>query len=280
VLTKLTSLLAGLALVAVFARPPTSTRDKAGKPLLPSATLLKHVGKAQLPLVVEVYWLRIINLGSTARTNDEGRDVLGMAELIEELDPDFSQVYWFAALNGVIPIKENVWANAEEAAGHLRRGLARFPSETRLSICLAYNLWRHQGKLAEAAEVMRLAAKQPNAPAYFAPLATRLLAAAGEFKTSREVAREFFSSAMDERTRRIFENRERTIDLEERLVEIENAAKRYQDEKGRPAASVDELVFTGYLKEVPADPYGGSLLLAPDGTAYSNANPERLKLHE
>ncbi|MBK7860401.1 MAG: hypothetical protein IPJ65_17670 [Archangiaceae bacterium] len=258
-----------------------TTRDRAGKPLLPSASLLKYAAKAQLPLIVEYYWLRVINLASMARSPDDGRDVLGMSELIEELDPDFSQVYWFAALNGVIPMSSTVWANAEEGAEHLRRGLRRFPDEHRMTICLAYALWRYQGKLAEAAEVLRAAAARPKAPSYFIPLATRLLVAAGEFRTSREFTREFLENGtLDPRTRRILENREHAIDLEERLVLIETAAKRYLDEKGRPAASVDELVYTGYLPDVPTDPYGGSLLLAPDGTAYSSANPERLKLHE
>jgi hypothetical protein len=280
VIPKLVAAVVGLALVASLARPPSRLRDKSGRPLLPNANLVKHVGKAALPLIVQLYWLRVINLSSTVRSPEDGRDVLGMAELIEELDPDYSQVYWFAALNGVVPRSENNWANAEEAADHLRRGLKRFPDEARMSIVLAYNLWRHQKKLAEAAEVLREGARQPNAPKYFASLATRLLVAAGEFQSSREVANEFFNVSMDPETRRLFEEREKAILLEEVLRPIEDAAKRFHEDKGRYPITVNELVFAGYLQALPNDPFGGELLLTPDGTAYSSAHPERFKVYE
>lgn len=279
VIQKLAAAFIGVALIAAFSRPPSPIRDKSGKPLVPNATLVKHVGKAALPLIVQLYWLRLINYSGLVRTPDDGRDVLGMAAFIEELDPDYSHVYWFAALNGVVSRPNGDWSNAEEAADHLRRGLKRFPDEARMTIVLAYILWRHQKKFAEAAEVLREGARQPNAPSYFASLATRLLVAAGQFDTSREVAREFFTSAMDEQTRKLFEDREKAIVLEQVLTQIEEAANRFHDDKGRYPGTVGELVYAGYLSEMPEDPYGGTLLLAPEGTAYSSAHPDRLKVH-
>src|SRR5205085_9429963 len=120
---------------------------------------------------------------------------------------------------------------------------------------------------------------QPDAPKYFASDATRRLVAAGQFGTSREVAREFFGSAMDEETRKLFEDREKAILLEQVLVQIEQAALRFHEEKGRYPGTVDELLFAGYLSDPPVDPYGGSFLLTPEGTAYSSTHPERLKVH-
>jgi tetratricopeptide (TPR) repeat protein len=58
----------------------------------------------------------------------------------------------------------------------------------------------------------------------------------------------------------------------EAVRSIEQARDAYQRATGHPPASVEGLLSSGYLKEVPKDPYGGSFYLAPDGKVKTTSN--------
>jgi tetratricopeptide (TPR) repeat protein len=55
------------------------------------------------------------------------------------------------------------------------------------------------------------------------------------------------------------------------VLAIEQARDRFLAERGALPARVDELVATGYLKELPADPYGGTFYLESDGAVASTS---------
>lgn len=268
-----------IAGVALTARAPTTLTDRQGMLILPRPLFLKALGRSHISLITDFYWLRTINRATTAFSPLEARALLTLGDLIVDLDPDHSHAYWLIGLNAPVPAREKgKWANAVEAADLLRRGLARFPRENKLVIALAHNLTFYQRDYPAAAAVLEARAKLPDALPYFGPLATRLLATSGHFESSRLVARAMLESATDDETRKMFEERLKLIDLEERLALIDAADQRYFADQGRHAQTVDDLVAAGYLDQAPSCPFGGVIILR-NGKAQSTAT-KRLQLFE
>lgn len=60
----------------------------------------------------------------------------------------------------------------------------------------------------------------------------------------------------------------------EGLARLEGAAARFRDTRGRPPASLDELVVAGLLDAIPVDPLGFGYGLAPGGEPILKSNPQ------
>ncbi len=57
------------------------------------------------------------------------------------------------------------------------------------------------------------------------------------------------------------------------LIAIQHAVARYRAERGRPPATIPDLVTEGFLESIPADPYGIGYGLQPDGEAVLLERP-------
>lgn len=64
---------------------------------------------------------------------------------------------------------------------------------------------------------------------------------------------------------------QRRLDALEAVRRIEHAVQSYQQQHGCLPASIKQLVQAGDLKEIPVDPFGGSLLLDAHGRPYSTS---------
>jgi hypothetical protein len=270
-----------VGIAATLQAAPVATVNSIGVVLLPDPMPLQTLGRSQLPLITDLYWLRAINLGPQVKTPLDGRTMLMFGNFITALDPLFKQAYWYSSLNAMVSVENGGWANAPEAAAILEEGRKKFPQDVFMSLALAFNYMTYQRDFVKAAGILQEAARIPNAPTYFALLATRLLAAAGHPERSREVALQFLESAPDDETREFFSERLKAIDLEEMLISIDKAADKFKQDTGRDINTITDLYNSGYLSPHSLrDPYGGSFEWSPDGGAYSTSHPERLKLHE
>lgn len=278
--TRVALLAACILFIGLFARAPASTYTRDSRLVLPRPALLKALGRSHLQLVTDYFWLRTLNRSVIVLDETEGKALIALGELISDLDPPFRYPYWLVGLNAPIsPQKRGeVWPNSREAARYMERGYALAPEDDKMAIVLATNYMLYQRDYVSAARVLRKRLEYPNAPVHFAPLATRLLAAAGDFDASREFARAMIESADDEDTKKMFEERLKLIDLEEILAAVDAASARFREKEGRHPISVTELIETGYLAERPQDPYGGIIVLT-EGRSYSTAARERLEVH-
>ncbi len=144
-------------------------------------------------------------------------------------------------------------------------------------LALVENLIGFQHDYVRAAEVLRRRALLPDSLPYFGQLATRLLAASGQYEASRDFSRLMRDSAPDDATRAVYDERLRLIDLEETLGVVEAADERYFEDVKAHASTIDELMLGGYLVERPLDPFGGNIVLK-DGHAASTAK-RRLEVY-
>lgn len=268
-----------LALGALARRSPSLFQGEGGLFLLPEPSVVRAVGKSQLPLITDLYWLRAINFGTSVKTPLESRALIALGRLIADLDPNFRPPYWFVALNAPVYVDEK-WVNAAETAELMERARKRFPTDAWTFTVLALNYMSYQRDYVRAAEVLSEAARIPGAPKHLGPLATRLLAAAGHTDRSRALASDLMAEAPDDETRDFFAERLKAIDLEEQLVVIDRAAERFREEQGRDPTGARELELSGYLTAPLQDPFGGQLDWAKDRGAFSTLHPERLRVHE
>lgn len=272
----------GLVVVIVLTlTPPEQTRTgDHGPPLLPRASLLRVAGRAFLPLVADYYWLAAIQ--ATAKANSEAgyRDIANYAQLITDLDPDFAYVYQFGGVMVPYNHGRETWTNTRESTALLEKGVARFPGSVMLRTLLGYNYSVFQKEYVRAARLLEETARLPGAPRYLPFLATRLYAQAGAFDAASAFADHFAATAEDPGTRAAFEHRTREIALERILQSVDRAVVTFQERYGRLPKNLPELVSSGSVAGLPADPLGGELYLGTDGRTYSTSQEHRLEVYD
>lgn len=277
---SLVALLACLGTVAALSRPPT--RLKAPEhlpPLLPRKELLLLLGTAYRPLLADYYWLQATAATGAARNDKEYRDIYFLADLITDLDPDFEYVYHFAGV--IIPYNQGRerWVNTLESTRILEKGLARFPDSVPLRVLHAYNLSFFHLQYERAAARLAETARLPGAPSYLGALATRLYAQAGRMEAGMELAASLAEEAGDESQRQAFQRRVLHLQLEQELRRVDAALKAFRSRTGQPASTLAELLVSGDLWQFPVDPFGGAIIIGPDGTPLSTAERERMKVY-
>jgi hypothetical protein len=272
--------LAGVALI-LTARPPIRRTDGGAhlRPLLPRPELLNSLGAGYRQLLADYYWVETLQAVSLANTPEEYRDIYDYAKMVAAVDPHFEAVYAFAG--AVLPVQDRQkrWHNTEESTELLQEGVDRFPEKLTLRILLAYNLAMYEHQYARAAQNLMAASTLPEAPNYLPALATRLYSQAGQFDAGLALARSIRDATSDEKTRELFDERIKALELERILRSLDELLARYEQQTGHPAETLNELVRAGLLARLPADPLGGTLVIGPDGRSRSTAAHDRLELH-
>lgn len=247
-------------------------------PLLPRASLLRVAGRAFLPVMADYYWLAAIQAAGNANTEGQYRDIADYAQLITDIDPDFAYVYQFGGMMAPYNLGRETWVNTKESTAILEKGLARFPNKVALRTLLAYNYSVYEKAYVKAARLLEETVRLPDAPPYVSLLATRLYAQGGAFDAASAFADQFAATAADAETRERFEHRKREIALERILQSLDQAVASFRARTGRLPNDLRELVSTGLVPSIPADPMEGELYLGTDGRTYSTAQEHRLEV--
>jgi hypothetical protein len=270
-------MIAGVCLLicARLSSPPGTAESGVTLEVVPNALVLKILAGSQLDFVADLFWVRLINMSSRASNAREASALLPMGNLIADIAPRFKYPYF---LVGVIAPwrrgKSHNYDNATEAVALMTRGVA-ITRWGRLYLQKAFTELEMLHDPNAAGTTLIAMSREPDAPAYVAPLATRLLAQGGNFGDARLLAASMARSE-DPQVRADGEARLKQIDLEETLVRVDSAVEQFTASEGHSPATIDDLVAKGLLPAVPPDPLGGKIELTPDG-ARSSANHERFR---
>ncbi len=276
---RTTGLVVAVLVCAILAKPPPKTSASLeAVSFLPDPLLLKVLGRSQVEFIADLFWVRMSNVGGTASTSVEYAALLPLGNLIADLSPHFKYPYY---VGGVLAPVRRGWLheydNAEGAVALMRRGVASVPTYARLFIQLAYAELEMLKDRVAAARTLQAAAALPDVPSFAPRLATRLLSESGRFDEARAFAASMAQS-QNEQIRADFELRLKQIDLEEVLTGVDQAVTRFSTERHRAPTTVDELVTFGFLSARPVDPFGGDIIVTPDG-ARSTVESGRLKTY-
>lgn len=264
-------------LCAALAVPPRSVTHRGHlPPLLPRIEVIRVIGAPIHHLVTDYFWIQTIQAVGKASNRHEYRDIYDYADLTTELDPQFRQVYVFAGVTIPYRTRSGKWFNVEESTRLLEKGLKYFPEQVYLRIMLAYNLSAFHHEYERAAVLLEEASRFPDAPEYLSGLATRLHAQAGNFDAAVELARSLAEASPEPETQAVFELRVKELELERELARVDAAAQSYQQREGRLPESIEALVVSGDLSQVPVDPLDGDIRLGAGGRSFSTAQEKRL----
>lgn len=237
---------------------------------IPNARIVRVLARSEISLVSDLYWIRMAGMASRISQPVQGLELLAWGQFITDLDPSFYWAYVVGGIMGPVRIRKQVY-NGVEAEALLKKGTAH-STNPRMFLHLAFAQLDLLGHYADAAETLKQGALLPTAPDYFGPLATRLLAQAGQLDAARAFATQMANQG-DPETRQVFKDRIEEINREEWLTAIEAAAQSFKREHGhlptvaelRPSLSAD----------IPGD-FLDHVTLNSEGVASAGA--ERLRV--
>ena len=261
---------------ALHPQPPELAVD--APPRLP-AEILRSFTLGFRVIAADALYLQAIQAYGAQKSPDDAhrRAVDVLLESATDLDPDFCFAYRFGGL-AVTKNSAQGWRGAPEAALLLEKGTRHCPGEWQVPFLLAYVESWMLGDEARAAGHMAEAARRPDAPAYLAPLATRLAAHAGSIDDGLAFTNELLRQTEDENQRADLEERLRLLRMERGARVLEAAARRYKELRGDYPRRASELLRAGLLAQIPSDEHNGNWRFDPATGEVSSTAARRLRL--
>jgi len=243
---------------------------------LPSGAVARVASLGQRLLVSDLYWLSAVQyIGEReALTATRGWDRLYPAlDLVTDLDPRHGYAY---QTGGIVLSQVH---RLEESDAILEKGVAKGPPYWTFPYYLAFNAWFYRADYESAARWAERAARTPGASPNVSHLALSLASKSGTPEQALQLLDDLLATEEEEAIRSRLEEQRRLALLEQAAQQVERAMREEQVRIGRPVTHLSELLSSGALRALPADPFGGQLVLDPkDGRVHSTANPFRFSL--
>lgn len=183
-------------------------------------------------------------------------------ESVTNLDPYFLDPYFLS--EGLLTWEAG---QPEEANRILERGVQHLTWDWRLPYFVGFNYFYFLHDYEKGADYIMKASRLPHAPDYLPTLAARLAYYGGKTKTGILFLKGMLANTADPNLRKIFQMRLLALEM---AAVIEEAVKKFQKDHDR-LPKANELVSRGYLKELPADPYGGKWGIMKNGRVFSTS---------
>lgn len=279
---------------AAAARPEHRPPDAHVLP--PAAVRLLSFGNA--PLAADVAYLHAVSaFGDRTEQAAGAPHVAGFLRQSVALDPNFAAPYLLAG-GGLAFVR----AQDPEVKALLQEGCARHPDVWELQLYRGFWAYQRDHDVAGAAAAFAAAARAPGAPVFLGLLAVRLAASTDAPRQGLAVLDAMLQTVADPGLRVGLRQRRAQLLLEHRLRRLNRAVRAFATAHHRPPTDAAELLADaggpapswpaaegsagqagaelddGPLAEALADPFGGTLHLAPDGTFVSDHDAERLRL--
>lgn len=222
--------------------------------LLPDATAVRWGALGQRTTAADLYFLRLVQYVGTPSAEAAGwPQLLPLAELITDLDPEFGYAYETA---GVLLSSKH---RPDESDRILEKGMAAVPGRWQLPFFASYNHWYLREDYEAGARLLLRAAGIPGSPAYLSKLAARLYSSAGKLNAGLAYVDTMLGQELPENLRKELAKRRLELVAEQDLQTLEAAIAAYRTREGTLPGLLAELVGTE-LSRVPD---------APDGSVYS-----------
>ena len=227
-------------------------------------------------VAADALWIRYIHeIPSRPAEPAHGRWLASYLDAIVDLDPHFKSAY----IGGVtlLAVLGNQPCSALRTA---EIGTRYFPDDWRVHFQAGYLCFDSLADTSCAARHMRAAAALPEKPPWLPGFVARLLSEDKQVETAIEYLQIEIRRTEDPRIRSVFEERLREARLTRDLDALESAARSFRLERGAAPASLEDLVATGYVDEIPReDPFGGRYAIDLNGRILSTSGRGRLKSH-
>ena len=226
--------------------------------------------------MADIVWLQAVQVaGNIKMTHGDYSRLYRLLDIAVNFDPRFDVPYLLGGL-----ILGDSPDHGTEALRILDRGSAQFPDDWRYLFYKGYTLYFNIGDSAAAGEEMVLASRLPGSPAYLPGLASRMLAEGNEPELAIHLLESIIEKETDEMRRSALERRMKDVVMERDLQMLERAVASYREMTGAEPLLLQDLVRTGILSGIPAEPNGGNYILEQGGKVRSDQSSYRLQVFQ
>ena len=243
---------------------------------LPEAKYLRTISFGFEGFLGDILWFNTLNyFGKQIASGQDLRWFGHMCSLVTDLKPKTLQFYEFCGT-----LLSWVAKDATKSNAILQHGIEQFPDNWRLQYFLGFNTWYFLEDRVRAAEILRKAAEQPEAPPFLASLASRLLASEQDPALAVQFLTEVLRNTKDPTARSQLIDRLRRARLSEDLATLVKARQIFEERNGRVLDNVEELLSSGIIAGLQHDPFGGSYIYDKQRRAFASSTGERgLEFH-
>ncbi len=238
---------------------------------VPSSRAARIAALGNRTFLSDLYWLDAVQYIGEPKADARGWQMLHpLIDLVTDLDPRHAYAYQTAG------IVLSAAGRIDESNSILEKGVAAGLERWTFPFYLSFNHWFYQGDVAAGARWAEVAARMPGASANISQLAVALASKSGAPAEVIPILEELRRGVQDEATAARLDEQLKLAIVERDAQALERAAARFREERGRPIASLAELVQAGYASAIPPDPFGGRYLWsASEGRVHSSANAFR-----
>ena len=243
---------------------------------VPSGAAARVASLGHRTLISDLYWLELVQYVGDSQAVERGWDKLyPLADLVTDLDPRHGYAYQAAG------IVLSAAGRLDESDRILDKGMQRGPPYWTFPYYRSFNAWFYRGDYEQGAYWAREAAKRPGASPNISQLAVSLSSKSGTPEDAIAMIDELRATVKDEVSLSLLEEQRKLAILERDAQALERAVERFRAGRGRDPFSLDELVVAGYVRALPADPFGGEYRWFPDERKVrSTANHFRFRPRE
>lgn len=241
----------------------TRSSNAEAKPLfLPKPTLVHLTTLGYDSAASDAFWFLTVNyFGKSFRGRGDFRWLKHYCSLTTELNPRAVERFEFCAT-----LLSWMAKNPNASNLLLNSAIKAHPSNWRLYYLRAFNFWFFLNSPEIGAQDLRIAAVLPGAPPILNSLASRLISTSGDPQLAVDYLEEALARSESEAARSALSIRLRQALLSRDLKNLNELAARFTIEHGRSLNSIEELIKSGFLEELPSEPFGGSYLWDPDSS--------------
>jgi tetratricopeptide (TPR) repeat protein len=156
----------------------------------------------------------------------------------------------------------------EESNQLLLKAAEHRPWDYRPYYFLGFNHFYFQKNAEKAAPYLRKAAQIPGAPYYLQGLAARFSLYGNETATAVLFLDDMLRETTDPAIRLYLEKRLLALKI---IHDLEKKVQAFKAATGSLPRTFAEIIDSGLLKEIPADPYGGEFVLLGNGRIYTTS---------
>lgn len=237
---------------------------------LPNEKLLTHFTGGLNSVIADLLWLNCIQY--TAREHRGLRHFTWLEAMLTtstRLDPYFADVYRLGAI-----FLAALRADSDASLNLAQTGMLNNPHSWHLpyEAAMVYLMNKREEPNARymAARYLSMSVATGNAPGGIANLTAKLQDEFSLTEIEQETWKEMLQSK-DEFLRELAQRKLVEIELRHVCRIMNQELDTFKSSRGRPAASLDELVTAGLIRTIPEDPLGGSFFLGSDGVAYNTS---------
>jgi len=260
----------GVALSQVAQRSADEARFRTGPStdrVAPHAPTLKLASLGQPTLVADLLWVRTVLAFADIHddpTPDAVTWVGAMVDSTAELDGRWRTVYFYGGSF------MRVLGDIDHSDSIFRAGHEALPEDSFFPFALGMNAFLYRQDLKQAFHWIATAAELPNAPDWYRTAAAGFVEEGGDRRAALRYLEEEMQADQKPRVREALLVKYNSLLHDELVEQIAQHRKKYVERFDQDIQDVGE------LGRLPADPLGGTWVLAPDGQVRSSKREELL----